>query len=93
MNKTTIWEILDQVYEKNNKLRLSVLNKTKDITIDGYGRPAPIIGNLEEIYKKNKNKVDKTVKELVNISEAFIEKERKRMEAAIKKKEKEESNV
>lgn len=72
MNKKTIWEILDKVFETDNRFRLSVDNKTKDITIDGHGRPAPKLGNLEDIYKNNKSKTDKTAKELISICNDFF---------------------
>ena len=90
MNKTTIWEILDQVYEYDHHYRLSVNNKTKDITLDGFGRPAPVIGNLEEIYKNNKSKADKTAKEIIKLTGDFIKEEYERMQKIIKKRKGEE---
>ena len=86
MNKTTIWEILNTTYSHNPSLSLSVSNKTKEITIGGYGSPDPVIGNLEELYKKNKSKADKTAKELIEIAERFVEEENKRFQKLIKKR-------
>lgn len=72
MKKTTIWEILDEIYEQDSRARLKVSNKTFDITIDGFGRPEPVLGNLEEIYKNNKSNTKKTVKELLGIVSDFF---------------------
>lgn len=74
MNKKTIWEILDEVYEKNPRARLKVANKTFEITIDGFGMPEPVLGNLDELYKQHKSKTAKVLLDIVN---KFLEKEKK----------------
>lgn len=73
MNKPTILEILNKAYEEEPLATLVVNNKTKDITISRHGSPAPLLGNMEELYKANKGKVDKTVKALVQIVRDFEE--------------------
>lgn len=75
MNKTTIWEILDAVYEQNPRAKLKVAHKTGEITIDGFGVPEPALGNLEELYKQHKSKTAKVLLDVVN---QFLEKEEKK---------------